>query len=300
MRIIKVKNFEMRPFLFSIYIVPTLMFLTVGSFAQPSTLQNYVMSNSVKQAGATTQTAVNALTISTQGKSQSITYLDGLGRPLQNVVTNASASQKDIVTEFEYDQFGREVKKYLPYADQTSTTYGSYKDQWSIKQPNFYNGGLPNVDADISPSSISALESSPLNRLQALGSPGSIWQPTAGNPYDPFSHVSQYQYLINKTEDNVRIFNVDSVGNITTPGFYSAGLISEKITTDEQQQSVKEFTDKSGNVVLKRVMIAGDSLQTYYIYDDLNLLRGVIQPEGTAALQAANWIFPSTFKKYWM
>jgi len=42
---------------------------------------------------------------------------------MQNVVTKGSASQKDIVTGIEYDAYGREVKKYLPYADQNSTTY---------------------------------------------------------------------------------------------------------------------------------------------------------------------------------
>jgi RHS repeat-associated protein len=290
----------MRQFYFSSFIFPALLLFTVTTLGQPTATLNYVISNSVKQSGVTTQTAVNSLTISTQGKSQSITYLDGLGRPLQNVVTNASASQKDLVTQFEYDQFGREVKKYLPYADQTSTTYGSYKDRWNINQPAFYNGVLPNVDADIAPYSISVFESSPLNRLQAQGSPGETWQPTNGSPYDPFSHVSQFQYLVNKAEDSIRIFNADSAGNITTPGYYTAGLITEKMTNDEQQQSVKEFTDKSGNVILKRVMISGDSLQTYYLYDNLNLLRGVIQPEGTVALKAANWIFPSTFRKYWM
>src|ERR1700722_6189256 len=82
--------------------------ITDISFAQVTASMNYVVGNSVKQSGITNQAGVNALTISTQGKSQSITYLDGLGRPLQNVVTNASASQKDIVTAFEYDQFGRE------------------------------------------------------------------------------------------------------------------------------------------------------------------------------------------------
>jgi RHS repeat-associated protein len=299
---VRFKHIEMNHARLLLYFSTILLLCSVCSvsIAQPSPLLNYVVANSVKQAGATTETAVNALTISTQGKSQSITYLDGLGRPSQNVVTNASASQKDIVTEFEYDQFGREVKKYLPYADQTSTTYGSYKDQWNIRQAAFYNGVLSNVDADNAPYSISALESSPLNRILAQGSPGSIWQPTTGNPYDQYSHVGQLQYLVNKAEDNIRVFNIDSVGNITTPGYYSAGLLTEKNSLDEQQQSVKEYTDLLGRVILKRVLILGDSLQTYYIYDSLNLLRAVIQPEGTVTLKNNNWVFPSGFQNLWM
>jgi RHS repeat-associated protein len=52
--------------------------------------------------------------------------------------------------------------------------------------------------------------------------------------------------------------------------------------------------------LLKRVLMGTDSLQTYYLFDNLGMLRGVIQPEGTATLQAASWVFPSTFKKLWM
>ncbi len=272
---------------------------SINVFAQPSQGLNYVITNTVKQTGVTTQTAVNGLGILTQGKSQEITYLDGLGRPIQTVIAKGSASQKDLVTGMEYDAFGREVKKYLPYADQASTTYGSFKDNWNTVQASFYSGVLPNVDADYAPYSISVPEASPLNRMLEQGAPGAFWQPTASSP-DPYSHASQFNYYANKTEDNVRVFNVDITGNISSTGFYAAGLISIKTTTDEQQQTVKEFTDKSGLVVLKRVMIAGDSLQTYYLYDTLNLLRAVIQPEGTAALQAASWVFPLNFSIKWM
>jgi RHS repeat-associated protein len=270
------------------------------SFGQITTSLNYVMNNSVKQAGVTNQTLVNALTISTQGKTQTIGYLDGLGRPLQTVVTNASASQKDLVTEFEYDAFGREVKKYLPYADQNSTTYGGYKDRWNINQPAFYNGVIPNVDVDAAPFSVAVPESSPLNRPEAQGNPGAMWQPTPGNPYDPNSHVIQFKYLTNKAEDNIRIFNFDTLGNITSPGFYPAGRIYIDVTTDEQQQIVKKFIDLTGHIVLKRVLISGDSLQTYYAYDNMDTLRAVIQPEGTTVLRNNFWVFPTGFQSQWM
>ena len=286
---------NLKQVLFTLFLI-----VKVNGYGQVTTNQNYVMCNSVKQSAIITESAVNGLSIATQGKSQTVTYFDGLGRPIQNVVTKGSASQKDIITGIEYDSYGREVKKYLPYADQISTTYGGFKDRWNIDQGNFYLGIQPNVDVDNNPYSISVPESSPLNRVLAQGSPGATWQPTVGNPYDPSSHVTQFQYLINKPEDNVRIFNVDPTGTISSPGYYSAGLLTLKISTDEQQQSVKEFTDASGKVILKRVMMAGDSLQTYYIYDNLEMLRAVIQPEGTAALQAASWVFPANFIKYWM
>jgi len=48
------------------------------------------------------------------------------------------------------------------------------------------------------------------------------------------------------------------------------------------------------------VLISGDSLQTYYIYDSLNLLRAVIQPEGTVVLKNNTWVFPAGFSANWM
>jgi hypothetical protein len=97
------------------------------AYSQPSSSQNYVVSNTVKQAGITKEFQVYNLPITTQGKAQAIAYFDGLGRPLQNVITQGSSTRKDIIAPIEYDVFGREVKKYLPYVDGTTNGYGSLK-----------------------------------------------------------------------------------------------------------------------------------------------------------------------------
>jgi len=279
-----------------------LVFLSTYSFGQASTSQNYILANTVKQSGITTETLINGIPISTQGKMQTVEYLDGLGRPIENIITQGSATQHDIITGTEYDNFGRKVKSYLPYSDVGNTTSaGGYRSGWKSVQSSFYTGGtLINVDTSVAPYSLSAMEQSPLNRVLAQGSPGMTWQPNLSNPYDPTSHVVQFQFLVNKAEDSVRIFNIDSLGNFTTPGYYSAGLLTKKNTLDEQQQSVKEYTDLLGRVILKRVLISGDSLQTYYIYDSLNLLRAVIQPEGTVTLKNNSWVFPTGFQNLWM
>jgi RHS repeat-associated protein len=269
--------------------------------AQPSTSQNYVLINSVKQADATTEPLVNNLPITTQGKGQTVTYIDGLGRPMQNVVTQASAGQMDLITGIEYDGFGREAKKYLPYSDLNNTSSpGGFRPSFNAAQSAFYNGQLTGVDIDAAPYSLSALEASPLNRIQAQGAVGSAWQPNMASPYDATTHSVKYQYLVNSSSDNVLLFNVDSIGNINSPGYYPAGQIYIKMTTDEQGQTVKEYTDKSGHMVLKRVFIASDSLQTYYLYDNLDMLRAVIQPEGVAAITPGVWTPPAGFAGKWM
>lgn len=272
------------------------------SFSQASSSQNYVMANTVKTAGITVEGQVPGLTITTQGKSQTISYFDGLGRPLQSVVTQGSATQKDIVAGSEYDAFGREVKKYLPYADVNNTANpGSIKTGWTAAQASFYNGTLQGVDADAAPYSLSVPEASPLNRILAQGAPGTVWQPNTANPYDASKKVIQLKYEINTAADNIRIFNVDGSGNISSSGTYAAGLLTVKTSIDEHQGTVKEFTDKTGHMLLKQVYIDADILQTYYIYDDLDLLRDVIQPEGVAAIPATgSWTPDASFLDRWV
>ncbi len=56
---------------------------------------------------------------------QTVQYFDGLGRTSQTVQVKGSPAGQDIVQPFSYDAFGREDKKYLPYA--AATGNGSYK-----------------------------------------------------------------------------------------------------------------------------------------------------------------------------
>jgi len=269
---------------------------------QATTSQNFVISNTVKQSGITTETMVNGLLIATQGKTQTVEYFDGLGRSLENVITQGSATQHDLVTGMEYDSLGREVKKYLQYSDIGNTALpGGYRSGWKSVQSTFYSSGtMINVDTSTAAFAISVLEPSPLNRIFAQGAPGAAWQPNIVNPYDPTSHSLQTKYWVNTTGDSIRYFTINAAGTIKSSGFYLANKINIKVTLDEQQQTVKEYSDLLGHVILKRVLIAGDSLQTYYIYDSLNLLRAVIQPEGTVALKKNNWVFPTGFSSNWM
>ncbi|PWG77853.1 DUF6443 domain-containing protein, partial [Pararcticibacter amylolyticus] len=90
---------------------------------------------------------------------------------------------RDLVTPFEYDPFGREAKKYLPYADPSAN--GSYKAGALTPGSGimaFYNPsgseaqlptGIPRIP---SPFAETRFEPSPLNRVEEQGAPGSDWQ----------------------------------------------------------------------------------------------------------------------------
>ena len=95
-------------------------------------------------------------------------------------------------------------------------------------------------------------------------------------------------------------------GNYSSAGPYSAGTLYKNIMTDENNKQVVEFKDSKGRVILKKSQLdptitddgSGSGytgwLSTYYIYDNLDNLRAVIQPEGVKALVAYNWNFSNT------
>ena len=275
------------------------------TFAQPTGNKNYVLSTLIKQSGIQNEASINGLAIGYNTKAESISYFDGLGRPLQTVITKGSATQKDIVSPVEYDALGREIKKYLPYADITSTTFGSYKTDWTTRQPTFYNGQLAGVSTDAMAYVQTVLEPSPLNRPLAQGAPGTVWQPNMADAYDASKKTVRIKYEVNLLADSVVIWNVASataaydVIQITRAGYYADGLLTVKHTWDEHGGEIKEYTDKEGNIILKRIQDAASTwTQTYYIYNEFNKLSAVIQPEGVAALPAtltyafaSNWMF---------
>lgn len=52
----------------------------------------------------------------------------------------------------------------------------------------------------------------------------------------------------------------------------------EETITDEDGKQVKTFTDRQGQIVLKRQIGQGDYIDTYYVYNDLGDLRFVLSP----------------------
>ncbi len=255
---------------------------------------------------------------------QSTSYFDGLGRSLQTVIKRgslktdpinpaSSTNSTDMVSAFVYDEFGREQYKYLPFpayntagntfisdgafklnpfqqqADFMTTQYGSQTETFFYNKTNF--------------------EASPLNRVTDAYAPGNSWVGSESNPGPAQRRNVQMQYFINTATDAVRIWTVTNnitlgeFGAYTSTTTYPAGEMFKNITTDEHKKQVIEFKDKEGKVILKKVQIATVAgteddgtgrgytgwLCTYYIYDDLNNLRCVIQPKGVEQLAGGSW-----------
>jgi len=216
-------------------------------------------------------------------------YFDGLGRPLQTVVKQGSqvtgGIATDLVSPVYYDQFGRESLHFLPFASNMAD--GQFKFDAFSQEKRFYDAQLAGQHETFYYGQTN-FEASPLNRVEKQLAPGNNW---VGN-----NKGVETKYLSNTAADAVRIWNVTDANNAGTFSSYSTskvydpGELHKTVTIDENGQQTIEFKDKQGLVILKKIQGNNDAwICTYYIYDDLNNLRCVIQPEGVKALTANNY-----------
>ncbi|OIR12067.1 hypothetical protein GALL_63180 [mine drainage metagenome] len=270
--------------------------------AQTSTDRNYVQKSVIKTPGINTQALVDAQSVA--NKNQEIDYFDGLGRPLQTIAWQMSPFTKDIVTPVEFDNYGREIKKFLPYTDRNGTVYGSVRTTAYADQQSFYTTANSNfaTATDNAPYAQTFLEFSPMNRALENGAAGQSWQPGGG-------HTTKQIFSLNTSTDDVRRwvvnYNTGNLNTYTMTGSYNPGDLYKTLQADEKGNQVIQFTDKEGKVILKKVQLTATAdngsgsgytgwLNTYYVYDDFNNLSLVIQPKAVDWLTLNSWNFSLT------
>jgi hypothetical protein len=204
-------------------------------------------------------------------KRTTITYFDGLGRPVQEIVVAKSPSGNDIIQHIEYDAFGRTPIQYLPFT--ASSQGGGYHSSSLTKLQQFYSGSVQGVpDTDVFYAEID-YEPSPLNRVMRTASPGEAWALDNGHPMT-------YDYGANAANEVMR-FSV--VGDqVSRSAYHSPSTLYKNSTTDEDGQMSITYTDLEGRVVMKRsVLGSGSFADTYYVYNDFGLLACVMMPEAS-------------------
>jgi len=252
--------------------------------------QNYISTRIFKQPGIDPN---NLSGRSVCEVNETIQYFDGLGRPLQTVQVQGSPGFKDLVQPVAYDAFGREAKKYQPYAAQTGTT-GNYRSGALADQLAFYNNPTAGIKATAYPFAETVFEASPLNRVQQQGAPGESWQISG-------AHTLKTDFGTN-VQDEVKLWTINNSDNGASSGVYLPGKLYKTTLRDENWKSTDlkagttdEFKDFEGHVVLKRVWESNTkSLSTYYVYDDLGNLRYVLPPAVNQNGQAALSSFDET------
>jgi len=305
--------------LLRIFGVPVLIFLfNYFGLAQSPRSVPSAYSSSVSRSYVRTwdamKPALDPQTMSSQllkDVKQATQYVDGLGRPFQTVAKESSletstGTQKDMVNAAEYNQFGQEEFKYLPLV--SSTSDGNFKLDPFAQQATFM-GAQYGAQGETFFYGQTKYESSPLNRVTENFAAGNSWSGSSWQSNESNRRSIKAKYWINTATDDVKKWSVTDVanawGSYTSTGSYSAGLLYKNATMDEQGKQVEEFKDKEGKVILKKVQLTATAddgngsgyagwLCTYYIYDDFDNLRCVIQPEGVKTLSGNSWSLTTT------
>ena len=243
----------------------------------------------------------------TKAKVQ-VTYFDGLGRPKQSVSYKATGIGGDIVTPIVYDQFGRQVKRYLPYARRGEASTLAYRN--NLTQINstiaYYQQKYPG-EVTTNPYNETVFEASPLDRVLKQAAPGTDWE----NKPDNIDHTAKTAFLTNVDGDMVRLLKANASWDeysgllntqfIDNQTYYSAGQLYKTVTKDENSASaiststsitsnfntVHEFKNKQGQIILKRTFYNSEDafgmptygvMDTYYVYDQYGNVTYVIPP----------------------
>ncbi|HET6256664.1 MAG TPA: DUF6443 domain-containing protein [Puia sp.] len=254
----------------------------------PNTSYNFIRVRNIQKAGVTDTVTADGLT-SAYDVAQTTQYFDGLGRLVQTVAKQASPLQNDVVKPVVYDNFGRQATDYLPYT--ASTNDGNFKPTALQDQETFNSSQFPGEEVYYGEISY---EASPLNRPLVGYAPGASWIGSG--------HGRSGLYLVNTSADSVQLWTISSI-QLSLPvnnGAYGTGQLRKNVGIDEQGNETVSYTDKFGRMVLKKQQVTASPssghygwLCTYYVYDTLQNLRVIIQPQAVA-LMNGRWTVNQT------
>jgi RHS repeat-associated protein len=245
-----------------------------------TTAQNFIK-KTIPISAVTTEASLNALT--SASKVESINYIDGLGRTLQDVLIKGSPIGNDIIQPYYYDQYGRQSIQLLPYIDPALS--GTYRDQAYDAQPVFYTNQTK-VAKTTSPSSQMVFDGSPLNQVIEKSAPDTDWQ--LGN-----GHTTK---VVNSTNGDYDVFQWEILANGDVQPVedivYNSNSLSSSKLTDPNGNYSYIYTNKSGKTICTKQFLEMRGQEAYYlttymVYDDFGQLVMVIPPKAMDVMDAS-------------
>ncbi|MBK1895626.1 DUF6443 domain-containing protein [Chryseobacterium paridis] len=233
---------------------------------------------SFAQSGLTTNEnysyAKSCLTEDCSKKVESVQYFDGLARPKQTISIKGTPSGKDVVQHIVYDPTGITNKTYLPVPQSVTQDGGIYTDPLANASQIY---GLEKIFG------VTTMDIAPYNRVKQSVKPGNAW---ANKPV-------QYNYGTNAANEVLKFTastiweNNATKTDIVKAGYYPVQKLSKNTVTNEDGNTSIEFKSASGKTLLvKKVISASESINTYYIYNEYNQLAFVLSPEASKAIES--------------
>ena len=184
---------------------------------------------------------------------------------------------KDLVTFFSYDTKGRRQDEYLPFAAAPEDNIPAGTDVLINRQDRYYKT-LYNSSTALFPRIHREYDDSPLDLQVKTFRPGKEYQSL-------MDHFCENRYGTNAGDEVLQL-------SLTPGGHWSAKpnrtmqIRFCKTTAIDEDGAVEEvFTNSNGLKILSRQWLSSsEHADTYYIYDDMERLRWVVSPEGSARL----------------
>ena len=211
------------------------------------------------QAQSSDENYVQTMTMLNASGNSSISavqYYNGLGYPTASVA-NAGSNGKTACSLTTYDALGREDRKYVPVP---ASGLDIVNEDYVKSQGRFYqdNSGFTQNHYDA------------LDRVTAVDMAGDKWR-KAGKQ-------NKTEYLANTDADKVRIYKANTKPTFSNK-YYPVGSLTKEVVWDADSNKVITFKDLFGNVILQRANDGTTNLDTYYVYDEIGLLRFVLTPQ---------------------
>lgn len=221
---------------------------------------NHTEKLSLLKPGYTLSDLSDLSTIAEEDYLRSVLYTDNLGRDLQLIEVGSSPSEKDQITIYEYDEFGKKTKDYLPF---TWTSQNGAMHTATLNKLNFFYG---NVQGAYAYKEVQ-YDGSPLNKIVAIGHPGENFKLGGGHEVT----------TIERSNDENEIFLFNENGII---GYYPKGSLYALETTDEDGIVSIQYLDKLN----REIATKQNNRWTYSVYDKLGRMVAKLPPKAVNML----------------
>ena len=191
---------------------------------------------------------------------ESVQYYDGWGRPTLSCTKGVDVTHPNVSTYrlSTYNPDGLKSMTWLPVSASDSDFTENEPDVFRNLSETFYSDSTACVETDYDE----------LGNILSQTMPGEAWH--------RLDKATTHEYGVNLDSVIHYYAPVGDNGLSVKSKKYSPGTLH--VVTDIGPDGIREskYYDLSGRVILER---RGDSLDTYYVYNDYNQLRFVLPPE---------------------